>query len=48
VTYRVQTPTTDEVIETFPTTTNEEIENTVIGADEASKWPILRLTRKFR
>ena len=37
MTYRVQTPTTDEVIETFPTATTEEIENTVITADEASK-----------
>jgi len=47
VTYRVQNPATDEVIETFPTATDEEIENTVIDADKASKsWGLVDIEKR--
>ena len=47
MTYRVQNPATDEVIETFPTATDEEIENTVIDADKASKsWGLVDIEKR--
>ena len=47
MTYRVQNPATDEVIETFPTATDEEIENTVIDADKASEsWGLVDIEKR--
>ncbi|MGO3775836.1 NAD-dependent succinate-semialdehyde dehydrogenase [Corynebacterium casei] len=47
VTYRVQTPMTDEVIETFPTATAEDIEHVLAEAHSAAKsWGALGIEKR--
>lgn len=47
MTYRVQTPMTDEVIETFPTATAEDIEHVLAEAHSAAKsWGALGIEKR--
>ena len=47
MTYRVQNPATDEVIETFPTATGEEIENILNSAEDATRdWGEHEITER--
>lgn len=47
MTYRVQNPATDEVIETFPTATREEIENILNSAEDATyEWGEHEITQR--